>query len=438
MENASSSLAALVKEAERQMVKELGRSFFTVISYEPFWRKLLRFAREIAHVDVMSEELAAHYIEHLGYNLDHLPSPKPYMLSKTLSSLRILLDIQLNGHLCSDRTRYLSATSGQVNGEAPSLRRRSRPVERLELLPEQFRIPVEQHIAHCKDLGYSEASLAGILGEVPRFCQFLIGLGLGCLPELEPSHISQYIQSLGKLSPRTAGTYGTMARCFLRFLYLRQIIQSDLTGCVPPCHLTSYGKIPSVWAQDEVAKLLAQVDRGSPKGKRDYAILLLAAQTGMRVGDIIRLRFANIDWEHKRVKIVQGKTKTPLTIPMSEDLGWALIDYMRNARPKSNSDVVFLSLFSPYSPFVTKDNLYHIIAKYRRRAGIHRYARQSGGMHTLRHSLASNLLANDTPLPTISSILGHSDPASTSYYVKVDIAHLRECAIDPDEVSHET
>jgi site-specific recombinase XerD len=276
-----------------------------------------------------------------------------------------------------------------------------------------------------------------MLGELPRFCQFIIGLGLGSLPELEPPHITAFILSLNALSPRTVGGYSTLVRCFLRFLYLRQIIQADLTGCVPSCYLTNYGKIPSVWTQEEVVKLLAQVDRGSPRGKRDYAILMLGARTGMRVGDIIRLKLNNINWEQKRIEIIQNKTKTSLTIPLSEDLGWALIDYMKNARPKTKCDVVFLSLHSPSSPFVAKDNLYHIIAKYRRMAGIHRYARQSGGMHTLRHSLASNLLSLDTPLPTISNILGHSDPASTAYYIKVDIAHLRECAIDADEVSNE-
>lgn len=425
-------LAELIKEAERQLLKELGRSYFTVIGHQYFWRKIQKFAAEVAHVDVMSEDLARQYLRHLGYDTGHLQSPMPEKLGRTLSSLRILLDIHLNGRLCADRTRYLATTSVRVDNEVPRLKRRSRVQERLKSLPEQFRVPVEQYIEHCRDWGHSECMLASIQSVVPQFCLFLIARELSCLPELEPVHISQYIQSLAKLSPRTTATYGTITRCFLRFLYLRQIMKSDLTACVPKCYIKSYGKIPTVWTQDEVTRLLAQVDRGSPRGRRDYAILLLAAQTGMRVSDIIRLKFSNIQWEQKRIDIVQTKTCVPLAIPMSEELGWALIDYIKNSRPKTGSDIVFLSMASPYEPFVTKDNLYHIIAKYRRRAGIHRYARQSGGLHTLRHSLASNLLTADTPLPTISNILGHADPRSTAYYIKVDIAHLRECAIDPD------
>jgi integrase len=185
-----------------------------------------------------------------------------------------------------------------------------------------------------------------------------------------------------------------------------------------------------------VESLLSTVDRSSPVGKRDYAILLLAARLGMRSGDIRNLRLENLDWENATMEFVQEKTRAPQRLPLSEEVGTALIDYLRHGRPVTSNGEVFLGLIPPFSPFKDVGSLHRIITMYRRRAGIGIPASLKGGMHALRHSLATRLLEAGTPLETISNVMGHVSPESTLAYVKASAETLRTVALDW-EATHE-
>ena len=116
-----------------------------------------------------------------------------------------------------------------------------------------------------------------------------------------------------------------------------------------------------------------------------------------------------------------------------QDVGWAVIDYLKYGRPKVESPYVFLRHIAPFLPFSEGDHLSQIIAKYMRLAHIPISSKKKAGMHSLRHTLASVLLENNTPLPIISDILGHVDTNSTAVYLKVDIKRLQECPLEIHE-----
>ena len=196
-------------------------------------------------------------------------------------------------------------------------------------------------------------------------------------------------------------------------------------------------RIPSVWKGEDVDALLAAVDRSSPPGKRDYAILLLAARLGIRASDIRSLRFEHLLWDQARIEMTQTKTGEPLSLPLSEEIGHALIDYLRHGRPSSHHREIFLRANAPFEPFGHDNNLYHVITKYRRRANIDLPARSRCGLHSLRHTVASRLLLAGTPLETISGIMGHLSMETTRIYTKIDVEALRSVAIDLEEVPHE-
>ena len=181
-------------------------------------------------------------------------------------------------------------------------------------------------------------------------------------------------------------------------------------------------------------RLLASVDRGSPNGKRDYAILLSVARLGMRAQDIKEIRLNNLNWAVRNIEIIQHKTKQRACYPMLDDIGWAIIDYLKNGRPKTESPNLFVRHNAPFEAFGTGAGLYNIIAKYTRLAGIHLRTGASRGMHSLRHTLAGVLLEQGTPLPVISEILGHMSTLSTGVYLKIDFEGLLQCALDPDVV----
>ena len=188
--------------------------------------------------------------------------------------------------------------------------------------------------------------------------------------------------------------------------------------------------LPSVWNADDIQSILQCIDTGNPVGKRDYAMILLAIQLGMRGSDIKNLKFRDIDWDKETITVVQAKTKEPVALPLVEDVGMALIDYLKNSRPISDQPYVFLALRAPYNPLSHDNHLHQVLNKYINRSGVTVTADKSHGMHSMRHTLASRLLKQGTPLPVISGILGHRDSNTTAEYLRVDVEQLRSCTLD--------
>lgn len=191
-------------------------------------------------------------------------------------------------------------------------------------------------------------------------------------------------------------------------------------------------RIPSFYATDEVAKIEHSVNRNSPIGKRDYAMVLLASRLGLRSSDIATLTFSELDWENNMLKKRMQKTGKFIELPLLAEVGNAIIDYLKNARPKSKSDMVFLLGKSPYSPLdagVVSTQINNII----KRAGVDVKDRHHGA-HALRHSLASAMLGMNTSIETISETLGHQNTETTMCYLKIDIESLKKCALQVPSV----
>ena len=144
----------------------------------------------------------------------------------------------------------------------------------------------------------------------------------------------------------------------------------------------------------EVLKLLAAIDRGNPSGKRDYAIILLVARLGIRIGDVNKLKFENIDWDKKCINFVQSKTHHPVCLPLLKDVGWAIIDYVRNGRPNIDSPYIFLTHIPPFKNYSDGNHLHATITKYLQLTNIQDQPKKRRGMHSLRHTLANRLQEN--------------------------------------------
>jgi integrase len=217
---------------------------------------------------------------------------------------------------------------------------------------------------------------------------------------------------------------------------MRGILHRDLSEDLPKIHVPRDAAIPSVWDQELLIRLLAAVDRTSAKGKRDYAVLLLACRLGLRAGDIRTLKLDQLHWNDSTIEVTQSKTGTPLILPLTNEVGEALIDYLKSGRPATTHREVFLKVNPPFDPFAADSNLHHIVSYWRRLAGVQFRTARKRGLHSLRHTLATRLLQKGTPLPTIAEILGHTSLESTRIYAKADVESLRSVALDPEEVSH--
>jgi len=242
----------------------------------------------------------------------------------------------------------------------------------------------------------------------------------------------QYIAKLDReKSANERDSYVMTARVFFRFLCERRELQDCRTEkwmSLLKIKNVRAQKIPSVYTQEEVESVINAIDRTSPQGKRDYAMILLAARYGLRSSDIVGLRFANLEWEQNRIALFQQKTGKKIVLPLSEEIGNAIIEYIRYVRPNIDVPYIFITNRAPYKTLGI-NTLGVNVSNYMRAAKIDSTGRKHG-THSLRHSLASNLLKMNESLPVISQILGHKNTNSTMTYLRVDTEQLRQCALD--------
>jgi integrase/recombinase XerD len=287
---------------------------------------------------------------------------------------------------------------------------------------------------HCRHKGYSTVTQNHYKRIVERFLSFLESQRVFNCSDIQPRHLADYINTLLGYSFKFVELQLCALRSFLRFLHTVGVLTEDLADSLPAIQSRKQQRIPSVWTSEQVTRLLDVIDRGSPAGKRDYAIILLVARLGLRTMDVKHLKLENFKWRDNRIELVQSKTSKLLSLPLLPDVGWAIIDYLKNGRPKVDSPYVFLRHLAPLEPFSDEDRLHQIIAKYMKMAKIPLSPKKKRGMHSLRHTLATRLLEENTPLSVISDILGHVNSDTTAVYLKVDVDKLRECALDPGAV----
>lgn len=282
---------------------------------------------------------------------------------------------------------------------------------------------------------HSQATIYSQVIRLQKFTQFLDERNIA-YSQITGSIISVYVGTLLKFSGKTVSAILVSLRSFFRFLYRKEYIKVDVSRDVPRQTHNYCPRIPSIWTVPDVKKLLTAVDRGNPTGKRDYALLLLITRLGLRVGDVKNLQLSDLKWDSKTIQFVQQKTGKSIIYPLLDDIGWAIIDYLKNGRPTSqtSSNCLFVLHQAPFSAFGRHSCFNTIITKYTRLAGISIPHNTNQGMHALRHTLASTLLSHDTPIPIISEILGHMSSLSTNVYLKIDEEGLRRCALDPEEV----
>lgn len=193
--------------------------------------------------------------------------------------------------------------------------------------------------------------------------------------------------------------------------------------------------VPAIYTEEEIGALLKAVNRGSNVGKRDYAMLLLAIRYGLRAGDIVGMRFSNINWEENVISFRQSKTGSFAKFDLTEEIGSAIADYLQFARPNVKDPHLFLAMRAPYGK-ISVGALESCVTKWMRYADID-FSDRRHGPHSLRHTLATRLLEAGTSMPVISEVLGHSTIESTKTYIRVNTHMLAHCALEVPFVAND-
>lgn len=266
-----------------------------------------------------------------------------------------------------------------------------------------------------------------------RFLCYLNEQRITSVNAINQLHVLYFIKAIDpRFSTLPHMTMRTL-RVFFSYLYNQHLIDADLSGMIPKDNFHKQAKLPSVYSQKEIEAMLTTIDRGNANGKRNYAIVMLAARLGLRASDISNLKFENLHWDQCTINFNQYKTSKNLELPILPDVGNAIVDYLKYGRPKSTEAFIFLLSRSPYTP-IHGSSITGIVHSSFVRAGINIENRRHGA-HALRHSLASILLEKGTILPVISEVLGHENTESAKFYLRIDLKSLKQCILEVPSVA---
>jgi integrase/recombinase XerD len=249
-----------------------------------------------------------------------------------------------------------------------------------------------------------------------------------------PAIIRQVVYCAAKKNSLPATKKLTTAlRSYLRFLTMEKKCHPDLDATVPTVAQWKLSSLPKYITTKEVERVIASCDVNTKIGLRDKAIILFLARLGLRAGDIINMLIDDINWKESTVR-VRGKGRREAVLPLTQEVGDALLAYIKKSRPQVSIDQVFLCFNAPHRPFPFSSDISNIVSAAISRAQI--IDPPSRGASLLRHSAATTMLRNGATLETVSAVLRHRSLDMTSYYAKVDIRMLTKIAQPWPEGAH--
>jgi integrase/recombinase XerD len=246
------------------------------------------------------------------------------------------------------------------------------------------------------------------------------------LKKIHRSHLDSYITRAGKRLCRTSLQHDISAlRVFLRFLAMDGKAPAGLDSQIDTPRLYRLEQLPRALPWETVSALLRSIDRTSAMGLRNYAMFLLIATYGLRISEVVTITVDDIHWRQNRLRIHQGKTSSPLELPLTNEVSTALVKHLKRTPPPPPYRRIFLRMRAPIG----------VLKRTAVEPAFQTAVPKSGlripfqGPHCIRHSLATHLLKNGTPLKTIGDILGHRSAASTSAYLRLATGDLREVSL---------
>ena len=254
------------------------------------------------------------------------------------------------------------------------------------------------------------------------------------LNDLRPTDITKFVFDQTKIYSRPHVQLITTAlRSFFRYLRFHGDIKVNLAASVPTVADRSQVELPKYLPIEDVNKLLRSCDQTKPVGIRDYALLILMARLGLRTREILKMTLDDINWENG-VFTVYGKGGYQEQLPVTKDVGQAIVMYLKKARPKCDTRGLFVSTKAPIKE-LARSSICCIVHRACQRAGL---SPPHQGAHLLRHSLATRMLREGATMSEIAEILRHRSPATTEIYAKVDLKSLREITMPWPGGNHES
>lgn len=274
-----------------------------------------------------------------------------------------------------------------------------------------------------QERGFMSASVGQYLCVARRFLWHRFRGGKIRLKELCTKDMTGFVLKDSSIRGRRSTQLMTsVLRSFFNYLFQEGRTATNLAAAIPAAAGGRLSELPRYLEKAQVEKLLRCCDRRSKVGRRDHAILVLLARLGLRAGEVACLELDDIDWAAGEL-LVRGKGNRMDRMPLLQDVGKAVADYLERGRPPCSTRRVFVHCKAPYAGFGSPPNtVCGIVRRALARAGLNPRNR---GAHLLRHSLATNLLRGGASLTQIGQVLRHKQTQTTEIYAKVDLNALR-------------
>lgn len=309
--------------------------------------------------------------------------------------------------------------TGQANW-SPALHSASFPIKSHDL-QECF----DRFVTELKERKLKPNTIDGYRRFTYYFIEFLEGNGYSKISDIRNGDVLAFISVICKERYQTTSLGSHMPGLKL-FLSMDPYTERFL--CEIPEHLSKKRDILKVYSDEEYNRIITHLDESGDVSFRNKAITILALNTGLRAVDICGLQLTNIDWEHSCIHLIQEKTGYSHDIPLTDAIGNALVDYLLNERPVTDSPFVFLKSVAPFRPLMSHSGIRKVLFDVVNDSDIKPDGRIYGTRIT-RHSAASRMLRNGVPLPVISDMLGHKSKDSVMVYITTDDAKLAECTL---------
>lgn len=392
----------LVKFCDDELIqREYDSKYYDRIKDQ--WKELRQWLQRKG-INEFSEDIGKEYcLDVFGTYL--MPRCPPVRLREKLRSIRMLISYQKNGtfEFRSPSTEYIF--SGIIGKH------------------------VLDYLRYCEtDMHFSERTINNKKLYLHDFAKYMkiqewdyASLSIDRMEEF--FHVMNY-----SLSSRHNAAMAL--RIFFKYIYDQGYSTKDCSVFILPDNYKKNCKLPTTYEEEEIRQMIASIERASSIGKRDYLIVLLAAQYGWRAKDITHFSFEDIDWDNNLIRFNQSKTDTAVVFPLLSSVGNAIIDYLKNARPQTDVPEILVSMENANKGKpLSSPTIHSIISKYMKRACIKDWDKKKHGPHSMRHSLATNLLKKNVAMPIISTVMGHQRTETTNIYISVDYDHLKKCVL---------
>lgn len=393
------SLETLMQDARAYLVSQRYAEN-SILQYEIKWRKFERYC-QTKGIKCPDRETGERFVRE--YELENPPKKSHRLM--LASSVQLLFDAQIGVGLRRMNTeRYL--------------------------LPDQFVSEMNLYKESLETKHFAAATIRGRIYQAKRFLSWLGDMKVPDAASITPEHVYDYITSIAWMRPQSITDTKFILRGFLTFLCEHCGASSSIGSLFPVIRVDKNSFLPSTYTPKEISSLLDGLDEPGRCALRDKAIVLLAIQHGLRAGDILGLKYDDIDWSCMRIALVQRKTGKQLTLPLQEESALAIIDYLKNERPDIEDSHIFFTHCAPFRPLVATSASHHMQAsRVFERCGVDTRGKHHG-LHSIRHSLAVNMLDSKTPLPVLSEVLGHNSTEASKVYLRVDVERLRSLSLE--------